>query len=133
MSTLYINNFCRNLKLFRSRKGISQSEMAKSLGIGQSTYSHYEVNRVPPGDILANLALMGFDITQAFLRSDAENDSNSVQSDPLTQIRSIFNVILNDETRDPVVKHLLFDALKERFERWNDQRLAARQSSLKQP
>ena len=42
------NNFNENLKIARDRKGLSQKEMAESIGVAKSTYSLYESgNREP--------------------------------------------------------------------------------------
>lgn len=38
-----------NLKVERIKRGLTQQEMAKELGISQAAYSQYELGKVNPG------------------------------------------------------------------------------------
>lgn len=42
-------NFNENLRIARERKGISQKDMAESIGVAKSTYSLYESGNREPG------------------------------------------------------------------------------------
>lgn len=45
-------SFAENLKLIRTEKGISQAEVAKSLGVAQPTIAQYELGMKVPNIIL---------------------------------------------------------------------------------
>ena len=50
-------NFNENLKIARERKGISQKDMAESIGVAKSTYSLYESgNREPNVQTIKKIA-----------------------------------------------------------------------------
>lgn len=51
------NNFPEALKRLRTKKGITQAELAEGLGVGKSTISMYEVGaREPDFEMLENIA-----------------------------------------------------------------------------
>ena len=54
---MYKNSFKDMLKYFRERKGLTQSELAKAVGLGSSTISMYELgSREPNFEIEERLA-----------------------------------------------------------------------------
>ena len=50
-------SFAENLKLYRKKRGISQTDLAKTLGVGRSTIAMYETgDREPNYETLKNIA-----------------------------------------------------------------------------
>lgn len=88
-------NFNENLRIARERKGISQKDMAESIGVAKSTYSLYESGNREPGvptikkiaDVLNVSAdeLLGINIEPTTLA--AHFDGEEYTEDELDEIR----------------------------------------------
>lgn len=88
-------NFNENLRIARERKGISQKDMAESIGVAKSTYSLYESGNREPGvptikkiaDVLNVSAdeLLGINIESNILA--AHFDGEEYTEDELDEIR----------------------------------------------
>ena len=88
-------NFNENLRVARERKGISQKDMAESIGVAKSTYSLYESGNREPGvptikkiaDVLNVSAdeLLGINIEPTTLA--AHFDGEEYTEDELDEIR----------------------------------------------
>lgn len=42
------DTLCRNLRLFRRIKGVTQENIASYIGVGRSTYAYYETGKTLP-------------------------------------------------------------------------------------
>jgi transcriptional regulator with XRE-family HTH domain len=79
------------LKKLRSRKGMSQEELSKNLGLTRGTYAHYEINkRQPDYDTLKKIADF-FNVTIDFLitgneKSESPDEMWQEFLNPRTQI-----------------------------------------------
>ena len=70
--------FCEKLRYLREYSEISQSEMAKKLGILQSSYSKYELgNRKPDYEILKQIANI-LNVSIDYLLENYNNDARDV-------------------------------------------------------
>ena len=88
-------NFNENLRIARERKGISQKDLAESIGVAKSTYSLYESGNREPGvptikkiaDVLNVSAdeLLGIKIEPTTLA--AHFDGDEYTEDELDEIR----------------------------------------------
>lgn len=71
------NSLGKRLKFIRKYFGKSQTEFAKDLGIGQSTYSNMEKERNPATvDIVKKLGDMGFSIEWVLYGDKAQEEQN---------------------------------------------------------
>ena len=79
------------IKKIREDKGLTQVELAKLIGIGNSTFSRYERGEVnPSAEMLSKIAIaLGVDVNMLF---DDTTASNYV-SIPELQIRIIENIL----------------------------------------
>ena len=96
-------NFNENLKIARERKGLSQKDMAESIGVAKSTYSLYESGNREPGvptikkiaDVLNVSAdeLLGINIEQTTLA--AHFDGDEYTEEELEEIRQFAEFVKN--------------------------------------
>lgn len=96
-------NFNENLRVARERKGISQKDMAESIGVAKSTYSLYESGNREPGvptikkiaDVLNVSAdeLLGINIEPTTLA--AHFDGAEYTEDELDEIRQFAEFVKN--------------------------------------
>ena len=96
-------NFNENLRIARERKGISQKDMAESIGVAKSTYSLYESGNREPGvptikkiaDVLNVSAdeLLGINIEPTTLA--AHFDGEEYTEDELDEIRQFAEFVKN--------------------------------------
>lgn len=96
-------NFNENLRVARERKGISQKDMAESIGVAKSTYSLYESGNREPGvptikkiaDVLNVSAdeLLGINIEPTTLA--AHFDGEEYTEDELDEIRQFAEFVKN--------------------------------------
>ena len=95
--------FNENLRIARERKGISQKDMAESIGVAKSTYSLYESGNREPGvptikkiaDVLNVSAdeLLGISIEPTTLA--AHFDGEEYTEDELDEIRQFAEFVKN--------------------------------------
>lgn len=95
--------FNENLKWARERKGLSQKEVAESIGVAKSTYSLYESgNREPNVQTIKKIAdvlntsadkLLGLDDVTFTLA--AHFDGNEYTEDELNEIRQFAEFVKN--------------------------------------
>jgi DNA-binding XRE family transcriptional regulator len=52
-----------NLKIYREKKGLTQKELAKRIGVSRRTYQAYEANESTPNAYIANKLAKELDIT----------------------------------------------------------------------
>lgn len=85
--------FSENLKILREEKGISQTELAKRLGVNKSLISAYEnQERLPSLNVLSKLAYH-FNVSMEFLLGINKNKTVDVSSLTTEQIAAVTNVI----------------------------------------
>jgi transcriptional regulator with XRE-family HTH domain len=91
--------FSENLRLFRMKSGLKQSEIAKKVGVTPATWSNYEVGKSEPNlDIVEKIAktlnisldaLMGIEASEKFSDTDSpEKDEAQQVVEELRQIKS---------------------------------------------
>jgi len=65
--------FHQRIKMLREKRGLSQAEVAKRLGIARTTYSGYEIGtREPDQNTLIKLAKF-FDVSVDYLLGNTDN------------------------------------------------------------
>ena len=85
--------FSENLKILREEKGISQTGLAKRLGVNKSLISAYEnQERLPSLNVLSKLAYH-FNVSMEFLLGINKNKTVDVSSLTTEQIAAVTNVI----------------------------------------
>lgn len=89
-----------NLKLFRKRKGVNQSDVANYLGIAQNSYSRYENgSRQPDIDTLQKLAVYyGVSVDVLLGNEDIDSPARPIEVKP--------EIVAEDEVLIPVVATL---------------------------
>lgn len=95
---MYKNSFKDMLKYFRERKGLTQSELAKAVGLGSSTISMYELgSREPNFEIEERLADF-FNVDIATLRGIPAVDYKITDGD-LSLLIEIYRGLDPDRTK----------------------------------
>lgn len=86
----------RNLKILRTSRGTSQTDMAEALGLTRSSYAQYELgNRMPDARILYEIARM-FSLEMELL---FENDQSKFTSEIYSPLHSESNAKLLENYR----------------------------------
>lgn len=81
--------FNHRLKTLREKKGLSQSEVAKRMGIARTTYSGYELGtREPDQNTLKKLAKF-FDVSVDFLVGNTDDPTPPDEIDEEVDIREL--------------------------------------------
>lgn len=85
--------FSENLKKLREEKGISQTELARRLGVNKSLISSYEnMERLPSLNALAKLSYQ-FNVSMEFLLGIKKNKTVDISNLTTEQISVVTSVI----------------------------------------
>lgn len=95
----------KNIKDFRTKLGLTQSELANYLGISREEFNYYENDKRPvPTELIPKLAnLFGVDEYDLFEENDAINKTNiafafraaDINTDDLNSIAAFKKIALN--------------------------------------
>ena len=106
----------RNLRVYRLRKGLSQTELAEQLGVSFQQVQKYEngSNRVSSGRLLQVSSIMEVPVTAFFEGSDdsPRADHTSVY-DQLAHPQSLRLIQAFSEISDPAVRRSLVQLVEE--------------------
>jgi len=85
-------DFGRKLKYLRTRKNISQKELAKLLNVGVTTISNYETGRNEPSHEKLKILASYFDTSIDYLLGKSDNDNishtdESIEDDDIFEIK----------------------------------------------
>lgn len=96
--------FNQNLRIFREKKGITQIQMAKLLGIPVTTYRNYEnTSRQPDFDVLVNMSeILEISIDKLL----GNNSLEGIHADLFLKIKLLSATSINE--LNSFVEYLLF-------------------------
>lgn len=99
-----MSSFGQNLKKYRKESELSQSALAKSLGVGQTTIANYEKDlRFPSQEILIKLSEI-LSVSVDGLLNKASTDT--LFKKPITSAESFVDLIINNK-KDEAIKRIL--------------------------
>lgn len=95
---MYMPGIGQKIKKLRTQRGISQVDLAASLGVSKSVVSSYENGvHLPPYDVLIRISLL-FGVSTDYLLGTGTNQTINVDGLSNTQIEAISLIV--SELRD---------------------------------
>lgn len=93
--------FAENITLYRSKKGLSQYDLAQITGISRTAISHYEREGIiPPADKLEMLAhTLGIPVYKLFCHADetiGPTDLTNIDARSVKKLRDILSLSVED-------------------------------------
>ncbi|QIB26062.1 helix-turn-helix domain-containing protein [Caloranaerobacter azorensis] len=109
------------LRKLRNEKGLTQSEVAKFLGVGRTTYTQYETGKSEPDvKTLKKLAIF-FNVTVDYLINDGK-----MQNEPKEQNEILKEIeTLSEESKKELEKYIQLLKIKEQVEKTKEEQSSA--------